>query len=116
MILIPSGLTGYIDTDTQWAYWDGVRTFEGDKHDYLQCQIGNPDGADKPNKKYYDPRVWIRKAEDSMIARLGECMDKLGSTGTYPKSSATGAFLPLLGGVGEKRHNNDGVVDVGCCR
>jgi len=43
-----------IDTDTQWAYWDGIRNFETKNHDYLQGQIGNPDGADKPNKKYYD--------------------------------------------------------------
>merc|ERR1712038_837786 len=79
-----------IDTDTQWAYWDGLRAFEADKHDYLQGQIGNPDGADKPNKKYYDPRVWIRKAEESMIKRVGVSMEKLGSLGKYPKSSAPG--------------------------
>ena len=54
-----------IDTDTQWAYWDGIRKFEAANHDYLQGQIGNPEGDDKPNKKYYDPRVWIRKAEES---------------------------------------------------
>ncbi len=59
-----------IDTDTQWATWDGVRKFEAANHDYLQGQIGNPDGEDKPNKKYYDPRVWVRKGEESMIARL----------------------------------------------
>ncbi len=59
-----------IDTDTQWAYWDGVRAFEAANHDYLQGQIGNPDGADKPNKKFYDPRNWIRKGEESLIARL----------------------------------------------
>lgn len=59
-----------IDTDTQFAYWDGVRAFEAEKRAYLQGQIGNPDGADKPNKKVYDPRVWVRKAEESMIKRL----------------------------------------------
>jgi fructose-bisphosphate aldolase class II len=59
-----------IDTDTQWAYWDGVRGFEAKNHDYLQGQIGNPEGDDKPNKKFYDPRVWLRKGEDSLIARL----------------------------------------------
>jgi len=59
-----------IDTDTQWAYWDGVRAFEAANHDYLQAQIGNPEGDDKPNKKFYDPRVWVRKGEESMIARL----------------------------------------------
>jgi len=79
-----------IDTDTQWAYWDGLRAFEAEKHDYLQGQIGNPDGADKPNKKCYDPRVWIRKAEESMIARVGLSMEKLGSVGSYPVSSEPG--------------------------
>jgi len=59
-----------IDTDTQWAYWDGIRAFEAANRGYLQGQIGNPEGDDKPNKKYYDPRVWIRKAEDTLIARL----------------------------------------------
>jgi len=59
-----------IDTDTQWATWDGIRTFEAAKHDYLQGQIGNPEGEDKPNKKFYDPRVWLREGEKSMIERL----------------------------------------------
>jgi fructose-bisphosphate aldolase class II len=59
-----------IDTDTQWATWDGIRKYEAQNHGYLQGQIGNPDGADKPNKKYYDPRVWLRKAQESMIERL----------------------------------------------
>lgn len=80
-----------IDTDTQWSYWDGLRKFESEKHDYLQAQIGNPSGADKPNKKFYDPRVWIRKAEESMVARVGVSMDKLGSVGTYPASSEEGS-------------------------
>jgi fructose-bisphosphate aldolase class II len=66
-----------IDTDTQWAYWDGVRKFEAEKHAYLQGQIGNPDGDDIPNKKFYDPRVWIRKAEESMIARLQQAFSDL---------------------------------------
>lgn len=59
-----------LDTDVQWAFWDGIRAYEAEKHGYLQGQIGNPDGADSPNKKYYDPRVWLRKGEESMIARL----------------------------------------------
>ncbi len=79
-----------IDTDTQWAYWDGLRAFEAEKHDYLQGQIGNPDGADKPNKKFYDPRVWIRKAEESMVARVGLSMEKLGSKGKYERSTEPG--------------------------
>jgi len=73
-----------IDTDTQWAYWDGTRKFVLEKKDYLQAQIGNPTGAEKPNKKCYDPRAWIRKAEESMAARVGVSCEKLGSFGTYP--------------------------------
>jgi len=59
-----------IDTDTQWAFWDGVRGFVAKNHDYLQGQIGNPEGEDKPNKSYYDPRKWLRAGQESMIARL----------------------------------------------
>lgn len=59
-----------IDTDTQWATWDGVRHYEAQNHAYLQGQIGNPEGDDKPNKKYYDPRVWLRKGQETMIERL----------------------------------------------
>jgi fructose-bisphosphate aldolase class II len=66
-----------IDTDTQWAYWDGVRGFEAKNHDYLQGQIGNPEGDDKPNKKFYDPRVWLRKGEESLIARLQVAFEDL---------------------------------------
>ena len=84
-----------IDTDTQWAYWDGLRAFEKEKHDYLQGQIGNPTGADKPNKKFYDPRVWTRKAEESMRERVGVSMEKLGSKETYTASTEPGS--PQLG-------------------
>ncbi len=59
-----------IDTDTQWAFWNGVRKYEAANHDYLQGQIGNPEGEDKPNKKKYDPRVWLREGEKSMAERL----------------------------------------------
>lgn len=59
-----------IDTDTQWAFWDGIRNYEAKNHDYLQGQIGNPEGPDAPNKKKYDPRVWLREGEKSMIERL----------------------------------------------
>jgi fructose-bisphosphate aldolase class II len=59
-----------IDTDTQWAFWDGVRNYVSKYHDYLQGQIGNPEGEDKPNKKYYDPRKWLREGEKSMVDRL----------------------------------------------
>merc|ERR1719453_408705 len=70
-----------IDTDIQWAYWDGLRKFEAKKHDYLQGQIGNPDGEDKPNKKFYDPRVWLRAAEESAVERLREAFEDLGAAG-----------------------------------
>ncbi|MBK8807042.1 MAG: class II fructose-bisphosphate aldolase [Bacteroidales bacterium] len=66
-----------IDTDTQWAAWDGIRKFDIANHDYLQGQIGNPDGDDKPNKKYYDPRVWLRKSEESVITRLEQAFTDL---------------------------------------
>ncbi|WP_299579160.1 class II fructose-bisphosphate aldolase [uncultured Sunxiuqinia sp.] len=70
-----------IDTDTQWAYWDGVRAFEAANRPYLQGQIGNPEGADKPNKKYYDPRVWVRKGEEAEIARLKIAFEDLNCIG-----------------------------------
>lgn len=66
-----------IDTDTQWAYWDGVRAYEKSKHDYLQGQIGNPEGAEKPNKKQYDPRVWLREGEKTLVKRLEEAFADL---------------------------------------
>jgi fructose-bisphosphate aldolase class II len=59
-----------IDTDTQWAFWNGVREFTAKHYDYLQGQIGNPEGADKPNKKYYDPRVWLREGQKSLVKRV----------------------------------------------
>jgi fructose-bisphosphate aldolase class II len=66
-----------IDTDTQWAYWDGVRNYITQYHAYLQGQIGNPEGKDKPNKKYYDPRKWIREGELSVVARLEQAFSDL---------------------------------------
>jgi len=70
-----------IDTDTQWAYWDGVREYAAKDNDYLQGQIGNPEGEDKPNKSHYDPRKWLRAAEESMIARLEQAFDDLNCIG-----------------------------------
>lgn len=66
-----------IDTDTQWAFWDGIRAYEETNKAYLQEQIGNPDGADKPNKKNYDPRVWLRAAEVSFKNRLEQAFEDL---------------------------------------
>ncbi|MBB1274562.1 MULTISPECIES: class II fructose-bisphosphate aldolase [Psychromonas] len=66
-----------IDTDTQWACWDGVRVYEAANRDFLQGQIGNPTGEDAPNKKYYDPRVWLRAGQASMVTRLEKAFSDL---------------------------------------
>ncbi len=66
-----------IDTDTQWACWDGVRQYVAKNYDYLQGQIGNPEGDDKPNKKYYDPRKWLREGQVSMVSRLKRAFEDL---------------------------------------
>lgn len=66
-----------IDTDTQWATWKGVKDYYEAKRDYLQGQIGNPDSDDKPNKKHYDPRVWLREGEKAMVERLREAFADL---------------------------------------
>lgn len=71
-----------IDTDTQWAFWEGIMTYYKKNEGYLQGQIGNPEGADKPNKKFYDPRVWIRSAESSMVARLEQAFQDLNAVGS----------------------------------
>lgn len=68
-----------VDTDTQWAYWIGLRDYYENKKDYLQKQVGNPEGENKPNKKYYDPRVFIREAEKTMIARVQQACKDLGN-------------------------------------
>jgi len=66
-----------IDTDLQWAFWDGILGFYKKNEGYLQGQLGNPEGEDKPNKKYYDPLVWFRKAEESFSKRLEIAFDDL---------------------------------------
>lgn len=68
-----------IDTDTQWATWNGIRSYYKENEAYLQSQLGNPSGPDAPNKKYYDPRVWTRKAQESMVSRVVEAFRELGS-------------------------------------
>merc|ERR1712032_1437368 len=85
-----------IDTDTQWAYWNGLREYEAANRDYLQGQIGNPEGADKPNKKKYDPRNWIRKAEESMVKRCGIAMERLSSTDKYEAKVVEAGSLPVF--------------------
>ena len=72
-----------IDTDTQWAFWNGVREYEKKYHDYLQSQIGNPEGDDKPNKSYYDPRKWLRAGEESMRERVVQAFEELNAIDRY---------------------------------
>ncbi|UII34386.1 class II fructose-bisphosphate aldolase [Fulvivirga ulvae] len=71
-----------IDTDLQWAYWDGIRQYYQSNEGYLQGQIGNPEGDDVPNKKYYDPRVWLRKGEETFKARLKKACEDLNNIDT----------------------------------
>ena len=71
-----------IDTDTQWAAWEGIKNYYTEKEAYLQGQIGNPDGEDKPNKKYYDPRVWLRKGQENMVKRLEQAFADLNAVNT----------------------------------
>jgi len=66
-----------LDTDLQWAFWEGVLEYYKKSEAFLQTQLGNPEGSDKPNKKYYDPRVWLRKGEESFIKRLEIAFDDL---------------------------------------
>ncbi len=66
-----------IDTDMQWSTWEGILNYYKKNEGYLQTQLGNPEGSDSPNKKYYDPRVWLRKGEESMVARLKVAFEDL---------------------------------------
>lgn len=66
-----------IDTDLQWAFWEGILEFYKKNEGFLQGQLGNPEGDDKPNKKYYDPRVWLRKGEESFVKRLEVAFEDL---------------------------------------
>lgn len=68
-----------VDTDTQWAYLIGIRDFILKKKDYLLTQVGNPEGEDKPNKKFYDPRVWVREGEKTLTTRVKEACADLGN-------------------------------------
>ena len=71
-----------IDTDMQYAFLSGVRDYVQDKKDFLQTQIGNPNGADEPNKKYYDPRVWLREGEKAFVERLKKAFEDLNNVNT----------------------------------
>ena len=74
-----------IDTDMQWAFLSGVRDYVQAKKDYLATQIGNPEGDDVPNKKYYDPRVWLRKGEEAFVSRLKQAFEDLNATDSQAK-------------------------------
>jgi fructose-bisphosphate aldolase class II len=71
-----------IDTDLQYAFTEGVRDYMHSKKDYLMSQIGNPEGADVPNKKYYDPRVWLREGEKTFVDRLKKAFEDLNNVNT----------------------------------
>ena len=81
--------------------WDGIRGYEAEYHDYLQGQIGNPNGPDKPNKKQYDPRVWLRAGEESFVERLKQAFAELNNVGTL--ASADRRHLPLAAGASARR-------------
>lgn len=66
-----------LDTDMQWAFWEGILSYYHTSEGFLQTQIGSPGKEDAPNKKYYDPRVWLRKAEENFVKRLTTAFDDL---------------------------------------
>jgi fructose-bisphosphate aldolase class II len=70
-----------IDTDLQWAFWEGIKNYYVKNEGYLQGQIGNPKGPDEPNKKYYDPRAWLRAGEETFKARLRRYFEELNNIG-----------------------------------
>jgi len=70
-----------VDTDMQYAYLSGVRDFIQKNKDYLQTMVGNPDGADKPNKKFFDPRVWVREGEKTMSKRTQVALEDFNTSG-----------------------------------
>ncbi|WP_034062145.1 class II fructose-bisphosphate aldolase [Lacinutrix jangbogonensis] len=71
-----------IDTDMQYAFMSGVRDYMGEKTDYLKAQIGSPDGPASPNKKYYDPRKWLREGEVTFVERLKKAFEDLNNVNT----------------------------------
>ena len=91
-----------IDTDTQWSYWEGIKNFESKYHDYLQSQIGNPEGPEKPNKKFYDPRECLRSAEVNTVDRLEKAFEDLNCQnilGMGPPEAPSNTLGPRRGGL-----------------
>ena len=82
MVRWPGKVAPNSESDLQWAFWDGVRGYEAAKHDYLQGQIGNPEGDDRPNKKQYDPRAWLRAGEEAFVIRLTQAFEELNNVDT----------------------------------
>lgn len=74
-----------IDTDLQYAFMTGIRDYMKDNKDYLKAQIGNPEGDDSPNKKYYDPRKWLREGEETFKTRLEKAFEDLNNVNTLSK-------------------------------
>lgn len=70
-----------VDTDCQYAYLEGIRDYVLNKKDYLMSPVGNPSGADAPNKKYFDPRVWVREGEKTMSKRVAEALNDFRTAG-----------------------------------
>jgi fructose-bisphosphate aldolase class II len=68
----------------QWAFWEGIQKYYVKNEGFLQGQIGNPNGPDSPNKKYYDPRVWLRKGEETFVARLKTAFEDLNAVNRRP--------------------------------
>ena len=71
-----------IDTDLQFAFTEGIRDYMVGNIDYLKTQIGNPEGIDVPNKKFYDPRKWLREGEVTFINRLKKAFEDLNNINT----------------------------------
>jgi fructose-bisphosphate aldolase class II len=71
-----------IDTDLQFAFTEGIRDYMNTNIEYLRTQIGNPEGAEQPNKKYYDPRKWLRLGEETFKARLTKAFEDLNNVNT----------------------------------
>jgi fructose-bisphosphate aldolase class II len=74
-----------IDTDIQWAFWEGILGYYKKNQDYLQGQLGNPKGPDQPNKKFYDPRAWLREGEKTLVARLKQAFEDLNAINANDK-------------------------------
>ena len=72
-----------IDTDLQWGFTIGTRNYFSSKQDYLKSQIGNPLGDDIPNKKYYDPRVWLREGQTSLVDRIKQSFSDLNAIDVF---------------------------------